>query len=65
MMFDERGVADLTINTWTTYQLDFDWEGGLTWSIKTIRDFTFSDRETETFGSTPGDHTAEHALLIS
>jgi len=65
MMFDARGVADLTMNTWTTYQLYFDWGGRLTWSIKTNWDFTLSIRETDTFGNTPSDHAAEHALLIS
>ena len=63
MMFDERGVADLTINIWTIYQLNHDTR--LTWPIKTIRDFTFSNGETDTFGNTSGDHTAEHSLLIS
>jgi hypothetical protein len=65
MMFDETGVADLTINTWTFNQLDFDWEGGLTWSIKTIWDFTFPNGEADAFGNTSGDHTAEHPLHIS
>jgi hypothetical protein len=36
--------------------------GSLAWTIKTIRDFTVGDRETESFNSSPDDHITKHAL---
>lgn len=38
---------------------------GLTWSVEIVRDFTFGQRETQSFDRFPHDHVAEQPLPIS